>query len=207
MSLATLLENGDVIVDSGFAILQCRLNNHSCALVSKSGHAVADTSKKTFQALTICSRPFPLHHEAVIPMETMQEMIMCTDHESTFTADVNISGPPSEANRAADLLCHEGFFLQDPLWLPAAYTYRNPQLLDFPALSPDECSAPLIACADSSDQLQAAENVLEKDLVTDFNQILDEFSQHDYLNGDVEVPQICTDLMESVLWAFRICKR
>lgn len=196
--LAALVETRKVKVDSNFAILQCRLNKYSCSVVAETGQAVADTNNKTFKALTACSNISPLRYEAVIPIETMHTMADCADHEKLFTIDLNIRGPPDEADRVAASLCDEGMFLQDPLWLQDAIPYMNPQQLDFPTLSADDYCALPMTIPDDNDKLQPAEIVPNNDVVNDFQQILDDFSHKNCFEDEIEVPQIRTGLLRSV---------
>ena len=197
LSLTTLLETGQVITDSGFAVLQCCLTNHSCAVVA-GVQTIADTNKKIFQAFSSCLRHSALRFEAIVPMQTIHMMAGCVDPEQLFVVDINISGPSSEADRVAASLCDEGTFLQDPLWLQEAVPYKNPQYLDLPAPSLDEPYAPPNTSPDGHDEAQLAGNVSEEDLVEDFNQILDASSQCDYRDDDVEIPRMCTGLLKSV---------
>lgn len=108
--------------------------------------------------------------------------------------DINVYGQRSVSEAVATELSQERLFLQDPDWIPDLVAYENPQCLELPYFSDEECQENPLQQPNEENEEDQREPVDVMDL--DYDAILDNLARHDYLKQATADGKIKTKLEE-----------
>lgn len=108
--------------------------------------------------------------------------------------DINVYGQRWASETVAMELSRERLFLQDPHWIPDTVAYENPQYLDLPDFSNEECQEYPLRKSNKGNDEDQSEFVDVMDF--DYDAILDNLARHDYLEQATADGKIRTNLEE-----------
>jgi len=193
-----------------FSILSLVFGESRCELQTEAAARVATLNTKTFNQLKHLQMSKSLVFEGVLSMQTLQNL---TDASGTVGAgnvtsiNVNLYGSFEDSDEVALGLSRNELFLQDPESMSEGACYENPQYLRLPAqalLCDDEAWGLVpealnrvgkhpISTEDTHDEVALGMNL---ETHFDFDLLLDQFAQHDYLMQVAVDPRIRTPLLE-----------
>ena len=186
-----------------FITLPLYFEDSRCVLRSLPDSEIATLNTKTFDQLQSIQKSRQLQLEGVFPSRDISSF---ADHAGVISPGtvtiigLNVYGTPEVSDDVAKELSRNGLFLQDPDYVPEGTTYENPQCLKLPAhvmpqqrgdFGVNEEGASIASSVHDSDSAGTLE-----EFGMDFDMLLDQFSQQNYLVQAAVNSRITTGLLE-----------
>ena len=207
------LPNTRVTIDGTcFLILSLIFSESRSELYIDAGVRAATLNTQTFNRLKHLQMSKPLVFEGVLSTQALEDL---TDTSGIIKAgtvtniSVNLYGRSEDSDEIALGLSRNELFLQDPESMLEGACYQNPQYLRLPAhalVCEDEAWSPVpkalyqVGKQETSIEDTHYQVSLGTDFEThlDFDLLLNQFAQHDYLTQVPVDPRIRTPLLELV---------
>ena len=186
-----------------FLILPLSFEDSRCVLRSHTNSEIATLNTKTFDHLQSIQRSQELELEGVLPVKDIQSLTHQAGVISrglVTTVGLNVYGIPQVSDEVAKELSRNGLFLQDPDYVPEGTTYENPQCLKLPAHAmPWQRQDVVLSDKGASKTLLVHDSDsagMQEDISLDFDVLLDQLTQHNYLAQAAVDGRIITPLLE-----------
>jgi hypothetical protein len=186
-----------------FLALKLLFKEDYCVVQTKAGSTFGVLNNKVSRCLSRLVSVGELEYTALMSWNTWQERILPADKntkKACIGLDINISGPRFKQDDIARGLSQAGLFLQPPHYGTSGLPYENPQYLQIPGMiQVVELPASLgSGIPNAGKHARPADNqmLLWNDGYPDFDKLLDELPQHDYLKDSAVDIRVMTPLLE-----------
>lgn len=186
-----------------FLILKLRFKEDHCVIQTKDDCTFGLLNNKVFRCLSNLASFQDLEYAALMEWSIWQERTLPAGKNSKrmcIDLDINISGPWSKLDDTARGLSQAELFLQPPCHGSSDLPYENPQYLQIPGMVQTvEASAfggSQVTLAENDIGLGENQALLWVDGYPDFDELLDDLPQHEYLNEAAIDIRVTTSLLK-----------